>query len=90
MISCSYTRPSSAYIAKASANLGVPMNITVMAYAWGDMLTDIIQPFWAIPLLGAARLGFKDIMGYCVVLFVVYALLVTAGFGLYWVGILTF
>ena len=71
------------YIAGASRQLGVPMNITVMAYAWGDMLTDIIQPFWALPLLGAARLGFKDIMGYCVVFFMVYAVIVSVGFGLF-------
>jgi short-chain fatty acids transporter len=78
------------YIAAASRDLGVPMNVTVMAYAWGDMLTDIIQPFWALPLLAAAKLGFRDIMGYCLIIFAVFAAIVSSGFGLYAVGILSY
>ena len=42
------------YIAEAANNLGSPLNLTVLAYAWGDMATDAIQPFWALPLLGIA------------------------------------
>jgi short-chain fatty acids transporter len=49
----------------------------VVAYAWGDMVTDVIQPFWAIPLLGVAKLGFRDIMGYCMIYFIFYMILVT-------------
>jgi hypothetical protein len=51
----------------------------VLAYAWGDMLTDIIQPFWAIPLLAIARLSFRDIMGYGIVFFLAYAVIVALG-----------
>jgi len=43
-------------------------------------MTDIIQPFWAIPLLSMARLSFRDIMGYCIVIFLVYFLLTTVAF----------
>jgi short-chain fatty acids transporter len=68
------------YLAEASRTLGVPMSTTVMAYAWGDMLTDLIQPFWAIPMLAVVRLGFRDIMGICAVMFVVYAALVSVAF----------
>jgi len=25
-----------------------------------------VQPFWALPLLGIAKLGIRDIMGYCI------------------------
>ncbi|MBS3937433.1 MAG: TIGR00366 family protein [Peptococcaceae bacterium] len=32
---------------------------------WGDAWTNMIQPFWALPLLAIAKLGIKDIMGYC-------------------------
>jgi short-chain fatty acids transporter len=70
------------YIVKAGHDIGANMNFTVLAYAWGDMLTDIIQPFWAIPLLAIARLSFRDIMGYGLVFFLAYALLVTLGFAL--------
>ena len=70
------------YIVKAGHDIGANMNFTVLAYAWGDMLTDIIQPFWAIPLLAIARLSFRDIMGYGLVFFLAYAVLVTLGFAL--------
>jgi short-chain fatty acids transporter len=29
------------------------------------MTTNLIQPFWAIPILTVAGLRFGDIMGYC-------------------------
>jgi len=58
----------------------VSLPITVIAYAWGDMVTDIIQPFWAIPLLGVAKLGFRDIMGYCLLYFAFYMLIISAAF----------
>ena len=45
-------------------------------------MTDAIQPFWAIPLLGITRLGFRDIMGFLVVFFVVYAVIVSLAFGI--------
>jgi short-chain fatty acids transporter len=65
---------------QAAKNLGVSGPATVIAYAWGDMVTDIIQPFWAIPLLGVAKLGFRDIMGYCMVYFLFYMILISIGF----------
>jgi len=68
------------YIIQAGKNLGVSLPITVIAYAWGDMVTDIIQPFWAIPLLGVAKLGFRDIMGYCLLYFAFYMLIISAAF----------
>lgn len=70
------------YMVQAAAKLGVPQSLTVLAYAWGDMMTDAIQPFWAIPLLGIARLGFRDIMGYLLVFFVAIAGLASIGFWL--------
>jgi short-chain fatty acids transporter len=70
------------YILGAAQSLGVPAAKVVTAYAWGDMMTDIIQPFWAIPLLGVARLDFRAIAGYCAIIFLVYAGLVSAAFAL--------
>lgn len=68
------------YVIQAAKNLGVSMPLTVVAYAWGDMVTDIIQPFWAIPLLGVAKLEFRDIMGYCLLYFVFYMIIISAAF----------
>jgi short-chain fatty acids transporter len=68
------------YIAQAAQNLGVSPELTVLAYAWGDMATDAIQPFWALPLLAIARLGFRDVMGFLLTLFVAYAVVVSGAF----------
>ncbi len=68
------------YIMEATQRLQVDPALTVLAYAWGDMMTDAIQPFWAIPLLGLAGLKFRDIMGFLTVVFLVYAALVSVAF----------
>jgi len=70
------------YLIDAALRLGVPTPQVVLAYAWGDMATDIIQPFWALPLLAAARIDFRDIMGYAAVVFVVYSAVVSVAFWL--------
>ncbi|MDO4792859.1 MAG: short-chain fatty acid transporter [Filifactor alocis] len=51
----------------AGAALGVPAAKTALAIAWGDAWTNMIQPFWALPALGIAGLGARDIMGYCLI-----------------------
>ena len=51
----------------AGAEIGVPAAKTAMAIAWGDAWTNMIQPFWALPALGIAGLGARDIMGYCLI-----------------------
>ncbi|WP_257457430.1 short-chain fatty acid transporter [Archangium lipolyticum] len=68
------------YLLEAAKTLGVGPEKVVMAYAWGDMATDLIQPFWALPLLAVARLDFKDILGFLLVAFFVYLPLVTLAF----------
>ncbi|MFD2044926.1 short-chain fatty acid transporter [Ornithinibacillus salinisoli] len=50
----------------AALDLGVDSAKTAMAVAWGDAWTNMIQPFWALPLLAIAGLKVKDIMGFCV------------------------
>ena len=52
----------------AAKALGVPFSTTAMAVAWGDAWTNMIQPFWALPLLGVAKLNIRDIMGYTTVI----------------------
>ena len=52
----------------AAKALGVPYSTTSMAVAWGDAWTNMIQPFWALPLLGVAKLNIRDIMGYTTVI----------------------
>lgn len=66
----------------AGMALGVSPNITAMAIAWGDAWTNMIQPFWALPLLGIAGLDARVIMGYCLIILVVSGAIITTGFWL--------
>ena len=68
------------YLLEAARALAVAPEKVVLAYAWGDMATDLIQPFWALPLLSVARLDFKDILGFLLVAFLFYLPLVTLAF----------
>ena len=36
----------------------------LLAYAYGDSTTNLIQPFFAIPILAVTRMRFGDIVGY--------------------------
>ena len=42
-----------------------------MGIAYGNMVGNMFQPFWAIPLLAVLGLRARDIMGYCLMLFCV-------------------
>lgn len=54
----------------AAFDLGVDTAKTAVAVAWGDAWTNMIQPFWALPLLAIAGLKVRDIMGFCVLILV--------------------
>ncbi|AHM63455.1 short chain fatty acid transporter [Flammeovirgaceae bacterium 311] len=51
-------------ISQAAIGLGVPVEWVVMALAYGDGLTNMLQPFWALPLLGITGLQARDILPY--------------------------
>ena len=55
----------------AGLSLGVHPAVTAMGIAWGDAWTNMLQPFWALPALGVAGLGARDIMGYCAIVLIV-------------------
>ena len=66
----------------AAGALGVSPATAAMAIAWGDAWTNLVQPFWALPLLAVARLGIRDIMGYTTVV-LIFSGIVTALFMLF-------
>ena len=39
-----------------------------MAVSYGDQVTNMIQPFWAIPLMGLTGVNVRQFMGYCALL----------------------
>ncbi|WP_454852980.1 short-chain fatty acid transporter [Promicromonospora soli] len=51
----------------AATQLGVDPSVAIMAVAYGDQWTNMIQPFWALPLLAIAGLKVRDILGYTTV-----------------------
>ena len=54
------------FMIPAAVSLHVDPALTAMATAMGEQTANMIQPFWALPVLAIAGLGIKDIMGYCV------------------------
>jgi short-chain fatty acids transporter len=59
------------FMVPAAVKLHVDPALTAMATAMGEQTANMIQPFWALPILAIARLGIKDIMGYCVIALVI-------------------
>jgi len=70
------------FIIPAAKQLGVAFDKTVLAYAWGDMMTDMIQPFWAIAMLAVAKLEFRDIMGFLMLVFLVFFIITSIAFAI--------
>jgi short-chain fatty acids transporter len=52
----------------AAQDLGVPLGQTMIAYTFGASLADLIQPFWALPLLGITSMRARDIFGYTIMM----------------------
>ncbi|MDH3205849.1 MAG: TIGR00366 family protein [Gemmatimonadota bacterium] len=50
----------------AGAELGIPHGQTIAAYAVGDSHTNLLNPFWAIPLLAITGLRARDVFGYAI------------------------
>ncbi len=56
-------------IVQAAHELGISLPKCIMALAYGDQLTNMLQPFWALPLLGITGLKAKEVLPYTFVLF---------------------
>jgi short-chain fatty acids transporter len=52
------------YLLPAARELNVSATTTVLAYAYGDSTSNLLQPFWAIPILTVTRMKFGDVLGY--------------------------
>nr|WP_276278675.1 TIGR00366 family protein [Halomicroarcula sp. SYNS111] len=50
-----------------TAQMGMEPRDALLIEMLGDQLTNMIQPFWAIPLLAIANLRARDIIGYTTV-----------------------
>jgi len=55
-------------IVEAAIKLGVDIPKNIMALAYGDQLTNMLQPFWALPLLGITKLKAREIIPYTLII----------------------
>jgi short-chain fatty acids transporter len=58
----------------AAAQLHVSQAATAMAVAMGEQVANMIQPFWALPVLAIAGISLRRVMGFTVMSFFVGAL----------------
>ncbi|RUR27655.1 short-chain fatty acid transporter [Vreelandella nanhaiensis] len=63
----------------AAQALGADISRVAMAVAWGDAWTNLLQPFWALPVLAIAGLKAKDIMGFCLVQLFITGIIISVG-----------
>ncbi|RMD64186.1 MAG: short-chain fatty acid transporter, partial [Planctomycetota bacterium] len=63
---------------QTALDAGVEPARMVMAVAYGDQLTNMLQPFWALPLLAVTGVKARDIVGYTAVLMVIAGLWLAA------------
>ncbi len=59
------------FMIPAAVQLHANPAMTAMGTAMGEETANMIQPFWALPILAIAQLGIKDIMGYGVIALVI-------------------
>ncbi len=64
---------------EAAGQLDADVGATAMGVAWGDAWTNLIQPFWTLPLLAVAGLGIRDIMGYTAVVLIISGIVIGGG-----------
>jgi short-chain fatty acids transporter len=69
-------------VVQAAQTLGADVGQAAMAVAWGGTWTDLIQPFWAVPLLSIAGLELRDVIGYLLVIFLALGVLFVGTFAL--------
>lgn len=55
-------------ILKAALELDISLPKIILALAYGDQITNMLQPFWALPLLSITGLKAKDILPYTLML----------------------
>ena len=55
---------------KAAQSLEMSLPRAMQAFSAGETVGNVIHPFWTIPLMGICGLSVRDIMGYCLIAFI--------------------
>lgn len=56
-------------IMEAASTLGVPFHKMALVFAYGDEISNLLQPFWALPLLSISGVLVKKLLPYCFLFF---------------------
>lgn len=59
------------FVVPAAAHLHASQAATAMGVAMGEGVANMIQPFWALPVIAIAGIGIRRVMGYTAVSFLV-------------------
>lgn len=52
-------------VLRGAQSLTLPWESVILAVSWGDAWTNMIQPFWALPLMAVAGVRLGEIYPYC-------------------------
>ncbi|MGB7786440.1 MAG: TIGR00366 family protein [Salinimicrobium sp.] len=66
-------------VLQSAVELGVPLNKAIMAFAYGDQVTNMLQPFWALPLLAITKLKAREILPYTLILLLIGTVVFVTG-----------
>ena len=50
---------------KAALQLNASLPKTAMAVAFGEQVANLVQPFWALPIVSIGGVNVREMMGYC-------------------------
>lgn len=71
-------------VIESALELGVPLPKAIMALAYGDQTTNMLQPFWALPLLAITKLKAKEILPYTLIFMMLGTLVYITGLLLFY------
>lgn len=66
-------------VLQTAVEMGLSVPKSIMALAYGDQITNMLQPFWALPLLGITGLKAKEILPYTLYLMLVGTVIFIVG-----------
>jgi len=59
------------FVLRGAQILNASIPLSVLAFSWGDAWTNMLQPFWALPLLAMCGLKIRHIAGYTFLYFII-------------------
>ena len=68
---------------KSAQAVDAPLAEVIMAFSYGDAWTNMLQPFWALPLLVLTGVRARDIVGYTATLMILVTPIYLVGFWLF-------